>query len=75
MRLYRVDFFDLNDAAFATHEIAYCCDKAAIRGGHAINGSPTIGAGFRIWRDGHVVFEQHNVLPEPGCPTRPRLLK
>jgi hypothetical protein len=63
---YRFDFLDSDGVVFATHEIAHCCDGAAIRAGHSINGFPRIGAGFRIWRGSHLVFWQLNVLPEPA---------
>jgi len=71
---YRFDFLDSDGVVFATHEIAHCCDRAAIHAGQSINGFPTIGAGFRIWRGGHLVFWQHNMLPEPDRARQDSLL-
>jgi hypothetical protein len=57
---YRIEFFDETGRVFAMHEIDYGDDRAAIAGGHEINGSPTIGAGFRIWQGGRLVHHHSN---------------
>jgi len=42
---------------FATHEIDYANDDAAIAGGHLINRDPPIGCCcFKVWRDGELIY-------------------
>jgi hypothetical protein len=45
---------------FATHEIDYDSDGAAIAAGHTINGSPPVGCSFQVWRDGDLIHWHHN---------------
>ena len=60
MPRYRFDFLRSQGDVFATHEIDYDSDEAAIVAAHTINGSPPIGASFRVWRDGNLVHCHHN---------------
>lgn len=63
MTPYRIEFLHANGDVFAMHEIGYADDQAAIMGAHEINGSPTIGACFKVWREDHLICHHHN---EPG---------
>ena len=60
MSRYRFDFLRSEGDVFATHEIDYDSDEAAIVGGHSINGSPPIGCCFQVWRDDQVVHWHYN---------------
>ena len=44
----------------AAHEIDYCCDEAAIKGAHTINGHPTIGYCLQVWEGERLVHEHFN---------------
>jgi hypothetical protein len=61
---YRFDLLGADGKVFATHEIDYPNDEAAIVGGHLINGDPPIGRGFQIWRDGVLIYFYDN--PDSG---------
>jgi hypothetical protein len=61
---YRFDFLGADGEVFATHEIDYANDEAAIAGGHLINGDPPIGRSFQIWRDGVLIYLYDN--PDSG---------
>jgi hypothetical protein len=63
MRRYRFDFLRSGGDVFATHEIDYDSDEAAIAAGHAINGCPPIGSGFQVWRDGELIYRHCNAPP------------
>lgn len=60
MPLYRFEFLHTDGETFATHEIGYDNDAAAIAGGHLINGDPPIGCCFQIWRDGELIYSHSN---------------
>jgi hypothetical protein len=60
MPRYRIDITFAESDRLAMHEVDYDDDQAAIQGGHAINGFPTIGAGFRVWRDDELVYWHAN---------------
>jgi hypothetical protein len=60
MTCYRIDFFGEDDEIFAMHELDYESDRRAIAGAYEINGDPTIGHGFRVWRDGVLVHSHCN---------------
>jgi hypothetical protein len=62
MPQYRFDFLRSAGDVFATHEIDYDSDEAAIAAGHAINGSPSIGSCFQVWRGGDIIHWHYNVL-------------
>ena len=70
MPAYRFDFLRSEGDVFATHEIDYNSDEAAIAAGHAINVSPPIGAGFLVWRDGQLIHRHYNA-PSPDSRGRP----
>jgi hypothetical protein len=61
--MIRYRFVFLGDAGdlIATHEIDYDSDKAAIAGGHLINGSPPIGCCFHVWREDELIHWHYNV--------------
>jgi hypothetical protein len=63
MPRYRFDFLAASGATFAMHEIDYADDQAAIVAGHEINGSPSIGACFKIWRDDRLIYHHRNEPP------------
>ena len=60
MLRYRIDFLHTNGDVFAMHEIDYADDRAAIAGAHLINGFPTIGAAFKVWREDCLVYHHCN---------------
>jgi hypothetical protein len=60
MPFYRIDFMQSEGTRLATHKIDYCCDEAAIKGAHTINGHPTIGSCFRVWEGERLVHEHFN---------------
>jgi hypothetical protein len=60
MAYYRIEFMRSEGVRLATHEIDYCCDEAAIKGAHTINGHPTIGYCFRVWEGERLVHEHFN---------------
>lgn len=60
MLRYRIDFLGDTGDVFATHELNYADDQAAISGGHKINGSFTIGTCFKIWRNGELIHSHVN---------------
>jgi len=64
MNRYRFVFFRDAGDLIAAHEIDYASDKAAIAGGHLINGSPPIGCCFHVWRDRELIHRHYNV---PHC--------
>jgi hypothetical protein len=72
MPRYRFDFLRSEGGVLATHEIDYDSDEAAIAAGHTINGSPPIGGGFQVWRDGELIH-QHRNTPQsaPGADEEP----
>ena len=65
MARYRFDFLGADGEVFATHEIDYANDEAAITGGHLINGHPPIGRGFQVWRDGESIYSHDNAVSGP----------
>jgi hypothetical protein len=67
MPRYRFDFYHAKHDRLATHEIDYADDEAAIAGGHLINGSPTIGCCFEMWRDGQLIHRHHNAPHDDGA--------
>jgi hypothetical protein len=58
---YRFDFLRSEGNVFGTHEIDYDSDADAIAAGHKMNGSPSIGRSFQIWRDRDLIRWHHNV--------------
>jgi hypothetical protein len=62
MSCYRIDFLHESGQVFATHEIDYADDWAAIASAHLINGFPSIGAGFQVWRGDRLIYHHHNEL-------------
>jgi hypothetical protein len=60
MPCYRIDFIQSDGGRFATHELDYSCDNAAIKGAHTINGHPTIGRCFQVWEGERLVHEHSN---------------
>lgn len=71
MYSYRIDFFCAKGDRFATHAIECDGDRAAIVSGHSINGFPTIGAGFHIWREDQLIYRHTN---EPQFAAEDRVL-
>jgi hypothetical protein len=63
MLQYRIDFLGDTGDVLAMHEIDYSDDRAAIASAHLINGFPSIGAGFKVWRGDRLVYH-HNNGPE-----------
>jgi hypothetical protein len=62
MPRYHFDFKNESGITFATHEVDYVDDHAAVEAGHLINGFPFIGCCFQIWREGRLVHWHHNKL-------------
>jgi hypothetical protein len=65
MPRYRFDFLLPTGDLLATHEIDYANDQAAVAGGHLINGCPTIGHCFQVWRDSALIHWHYNVPATP----------
>lgn len=72
MLRYRIDFLRAGDDVFATHEIDYANDAAAIAGAHLINEPTPIGCCFQVWRNGEVIHRHHNGPPCSHCAARTR---
>jgi hypothetical protein len=69
MPRYRIEFLHTGGEVFATHDIDYDDDGAAIAGGRAINGDPPIGHCFKVWQDGRLVGHHSNAgRPPPPTP-------
>lgn len=68
MPQYRFDFLGADGEVFATHEIDYDTDEAAIAGGHLINGDPPIGCCYQVWRGGQLIDWHRNGSRCSSCP-------
>jgi hypothetical protein len=62
MHRYRFDFLRSDGGVFATHEIDYATDRAAIAGGHLINSPTPIGRSFTVWREDELNHHHENDL-------------
>lgn len=68
MTSYRFDLLRAGGEVFATHEIDYDTDEAAIAGGHLINEPSPIDCCFKVWRDRELVHWQCNGPRCSSCP-------
>jgi hypothetical protein len=62
MSRYRIDFLHESGQVFATHEIDYADDWAAIASAHLINGFPSIDGRFQVWQGDRLIYHHHNEL-------------